>query len=239
MSAGRRLDVLHNEWHACTRCGLSETRLSDEIFFGFGSPTPKYVIVGSTPSNSDEMFSSMFSGDPGTLLFQLLEDCGIRQEECYFTYSLSCRPTVTIPATDTEQERVENREPAKEELVACRPRLYEQIYQTDPRAIIAFGEIATKAVIRGRIRKFLDAQGKQYTMLLPKALHEDHAKQIMGKARWFDIVYPVFAVPEMTTILNNPSEASHGPLAIAIRTIERAKRYVEFVMKSELKTMKE
>lgn len=233
MNVEHKLAVLHNGWHGCTRCGLAETRKSDEIFFGFGAPNPKYMIIGGTPSSYDEAFSSMFGGDPGILLFNLLDDAGILQQDCYFTYALSCRPTVTIPATETEPERIENRDPSKEEMVACRPRLYEQIYQTDPRVIITFGEIATKAVIRGRLRKFLDAQGKQYTMLLPRALPEEHKNDIVGKARWFDIVYPVFAVPDMATILNNPSEAPHGPLAVVMKTLERAKAYTDFVLRSE------
>lgn len=237
MNSKKNLAVLQSQWHACTRCSLKDTRLTDDIYFGYGSPTPRYLVVGGGPNGTDEKFNSLFAGDQGQLLFQILEDCGISLDECYFTYAVSCRPTVTIPATDTEQEKVENREPTKDELVACRPRLYEILYQTNPRAVLAFGEVATKAVIRGRIRKFLDAQGKQYTALLPRALPEDHPKNLTGKARWFDITYPVFAIPEMLTILNNPSQADHGPLSLAMRTIERARNYTEFVIRSEQETM--
>lgn len=238
ISAKKKLEVLREEWHACTRCGLHETRLTNDIYFGYGSPTPKYLIVGGTPNGTDEKYSALFAGDQGSLLFQILEDSGINlTDECYFTYAVSCRPSVTIPATETEEEKVENREPSKEEVVACRPRLNEILYQTDPRAIITLGEIATRAVIRGRVRKFLDIQGRQFTALLPRALPEKHKDKIQGEARWFDIVYPVFPVPEMLTILNNPSQADHGPLAITMKTIERVRTYVDFVERSEQDTM--
>lgn len=238
-SAKKKLAVLKEEWHACVRCRLHETRLTDDIYFGYGATEPKYLIVGGTPNGTDEKFSALFAGDQGTLLFQILEDCGINvTEECYFTYAVSCRPSVTIPATEGEEEKVENREPTKEEVVACRPRLNEIIYQTDPRAIITLGEIATRAVIRGRIRKFLDIQGKQFTALLPRALPEEHRGVVKGKARWFDITYPVFPIPEMMTILNNPSQADHGPLSVVMRTLERARKYIDFVERSEQDTMK-
>lgn len=236
MDAQRNLTVLAESWHACTRCGICEIRPSNNIYFGFGAPSPKYLIVGGVPTDTDEKFSSLFAGEPGELLFSILERCKIDiAEECYFTYALSCRPTVTIPATETDKEKVETREPTKEEYIACRPRLNEILYQTDPRAIITLGEVATKAVIRGRLRKFLDAVGKQYIAMLPR--REPGDKNVEGRSRHFDIPYPVFASPDMGTILNNPSTADHGPLQVAIRTIERARVYTDFVIRSELETM--
>jgi len=236
MDAKHNLSVLQEAWDGCTRCAIHTVRPSDNIYFGFGSPTPKYLIVGGVPTETDEKFSSLFAGEQGELLFSILERCKIDIEDCYFTYALSCRPTVTIPATETEKEKVETREPTKEEYVACRPRLNEILYQTDPRTIITLGEIATKAVIRGRLRKFLDAVGKQYIALLPR--RESGDKNIEGRARYFDIPYPVFAAPDMATILNNPSQADHGPLQVAVRTIDRARIYTDFVIRSEQETMR-
>ena len=51
-------------------------------------------------------------------------------------------------------------------------------------------------------------------------------------------MYPVFPIPEMSTILNNPSQADHGPLAIVMRTLEKARRYIDFVERGEQDTMK-
>lgn len=239
--AHARLKVLSNEWHGCTRCGLHQQRNGPDIFFGYGSEKPKkYLVVGGSPSEADELFGSVFAGDEGELLFELLKEAKITLDECYFTYSVACRPKVFIPATDTEQERIENRPPAKDETVACRPKLYEQLYQVDPRVIITVGEIATKAIVRGRLPKFVEAVGKQYLCLLPAATREDREDgKTQGKARYQDLTYPVLAIPDMSTIINNPSTASHGPYNVALKTLSRAQQYVEFVMKNEFETMKE
>ncbi len=239
MTASVRLRVLHEEWHGCTRCSLHQMRPGPDIFFGSGPSTPKFFFVLGTATEADELFGSVAAGDEGAILQELLERANIDVKECYFTYSVACRPKVFIPATDTEPERIEGRLPAKEELVACRPRLYEQLYQTDPRLIITVGETATKAMVRGRLPKFLTAVGKQYVSVLPAATREDHEDgKVTGKARYHDLVYPVFAIPEMTAIINNPSMAEHGPYAIALRTLTRARQYTEFVIGNELQTMK-
>ncbi len=234
-----RLAVLNNEWTGCKRCGLHEMRLGPDIFFGYGPPSPKYFVVAGAPTQADELYGSVCAGDEGEVLFELLELANVPVAECYFTYSVACRPKVFIPATDTEEERIENRAPAKDELAGCRPRLYEQLYQTDPRIILTLGEVATKAMVRGRLPKFIEAVGKQYVCTLPAATREDHEdEKVKGKARYHDIVYPVLAVPEMISIINNPSTADHGPYNVALKTLRRAQAYVEFIIANESATMK-
>lgn len=214
-------------------------RSGADIYFGVGKSAPKYLFVSGTPTEADEFFGSLVAGDEGAILFELMERAGIDQKECYFTYAVCCRPKVFIPATDTEPERIEGRAPGKEELIACRPRLYEQLYLTDPRIIITVGETATKAIVRGRLPKFLTAVGKQYVSTLLAATKEDHEDgKVMGKSRYHDLVYPVFAIPEMQTIINNPSMAEHGPYAVALRTLTRAREYTDFVLEHEISTMK-
>lgn len=240
LNASARLTVLNNEWHGCTRCELHQMRNGPDIFFGYGvKEYPKtFMIVGGAPTEADELFHSVFAGDDGDLLLELLKTVGIQQKDCFFTYSVACRPKVFIPATDTDGERIENRPPAKEETTACRPRLYEQLYLTDPRVIITVGEVATKAMVRGRLPKFIEAVGKQYTCSLPAASKEDREDgKTLGKSRYHDIAYAVLAIPEMSTIINNPSTADHGPYNVALRTLTRAKQYADFVTSNEQKTM--
>lgn len=240
VSASAHLQVLNNEWHGCTRCGLSGMRVGPDIFFGYGPAPAKYLIIANAPTEADELFSNIFAGDEGDLLFELLKAAKIERTDCYFTYSVACRPKVFIPATDTEQERIENRTPLKEETTACRPRLYEQLYRVDPRVIIAVGEVATKSVVRGRLPRFIEAAGKQYISTLPAATKEDHEDgKVVGKSRHHDLAYPVFAIPDMMAIINNPSTAKHGPYNVALTTLARAQTYVQFVLQSERSTMEE
>jgi DNA polymerase len=237
--ARTRLSVLAEQWHGCTRCDLAKTREGDHIFFGYGEVQPRVLVVGAMPTATDEEDRGMFSGDEGALLFHLLkEEAGIDLDDCYFTYAVSCRPKVFIPATEDEQERIENRSPAKEELVACRPRLYEILYQTDPRAIVTVGEVATKALVRGRLPRFVEAVDKQYICHLFPATKEDHEDgKVVGKARYQPLVYPVFPIHEMNTIINNPSTAEHGPYRLSVKILKKVHEYTKFVLENERKTM--
>lgn len=238
MTATTALRVLYNEWTGCTRCDLSKTRETPEIFFGYGSLTAKYFILGSSPTESDEALSGIFSGRDGGVLLDTLADVGIDIDDCYFTYAVSCRPKVFIPATEQEPAKIEGRAPSRDELTACRPRLYEILYQVDPRVVITLGEWATKTMVRGRLPKFTEAVGKQYICTLPAAVPEDHAEgKVTGKSRYLDIRYPVFAVPDMNTILANPSTATHGPHNVLIRTLTNVRKYVDFVLHNEAATL--
>lgn len=239
MNAKKNLQVLLNEWHGCTRCELSKTRVDANVFFGYGPTSAKYFIVGGAPSESDESLAGIFSGKEGAVILDTLVETGIDLDECYFTYAVSCRPKVFIPATEAEEEKVESRSPSREELSACRPRLYETLYQVDPRVVITLGEVATKTMIRGRLPKFLEVVGKQYLCRLPAAVPEDHQEgKLTGKARYLEVVYPVFAAPDGAAVLANPSIAVHGPHNVLRNTIQRAKECVEFVLHHEAETMK-
>ena len=240
MSAAQKLSVVYDRWHGCTRCGLHTTRQNPNIFFGGGHPdTTKYLIICNAPTADDEDLEVVFAGRAALLLLESLESVGIELSDCYFTYAVSCRPKVFIPATDTEKERIEDRAPSRDEMAACRPRLYEIIYQVDPRAIITVGEWATKTVVRGRLPKFLEVVGQQYTCVLPAADPEDHTegKLIEGKSRYHDIKYPVFAAPDTAAILINTSSAKHGPHNILLKTLARARRLVEFTLNAEAKSL--
>lgn len=234
MNAKARLQTLNAQWHGCTKCDLHLRRPTPHICFGGGAAPATYLIVGDAPNTSDENEGVVFSGEVSDILLEALTEAGIAIADCYFTYAVACRPKVYIPATDGEAERIEDRAPAREELNLCRPRLYEILYQVDPRVIITTGEWATKTMLRGRLPKYLDVVGKQYTCVLPSADPEDHAEgKTTGKARYHDLRYPMFAIPTPAAILMNTSEAAHGPHQILKSTLQRAHALVQFVLNAE------
>ena len=209
-------------------------RPSKEISFGGGSAKATYLIVGNAPRDTDEHNGTVFSGQAASVLLRALAEAKIAKEDCYFTYAVSCRPKVFIPATETEAERIEDRAPSRDELAACRSRLYEILYQVDPRAVITAGEWATKAMVRGRLPRFVEAVGKQYVCTLPAADPEDTAEgKVEGKARYLDLRYPVFAVPDPATILANTSTAAHGPHSVLTKTLQRVHSLVTFTINAE------
>lgn len=235
-----RLASLQSRWTGCTRCGLHTMRSGPAICFGGGHPKATYLIVGNAPRDTDERTGAVFSGPTAAVLLRALDDAKIDKQDCYFTYAVACRPKVFIPATDTEDERIEDRAPSRDELIACRNRLYETLYQVDPRVVITVGEWATKTMVRGRMPRFVEAVGKQYVCVLPAADPEDHTDgNVEGKARYHDIRYPVFAVPDPAAVLMNTSGAAHGPHHVLQKTLQRARELVAFVRNSENKTMEQ
>lgn len=240
MNLKKNLLVLQRTWKGCTRCDLSQTRKpGQDIFFGYGLGQ-KYLIVGTAPTESDEHLSSMFSGGKdGVLLMETFAKAGIDPKDCYYTYAVSCRPKVIIPETEGQKSRIEGRAPSREELSACRPRLYEILYQVDPRIIITLGEGAARTMIRGKLPKFASILGRQFPCVLPSATPEDHLEgKVSGKSRYHDITYPVMVGPDLAAIQINAGRTNeHGPLSILQKTLTRARTYVEFVLNNEEKTL--
>ncbi len=62
--------------------------------------------------------------------------------EVYFTYVVKFRPTKTNERTG----RLNNRPPTREEVLLCRPYLYDEIALVAPRLIVALGNAALRAV---------------------------------------------------------------------------------------------
>lgn len=235
----RHLEVLQESWTGCTKCQIHEMRQGPDIFFGLGNPTPDYLLVLQSPSESDEASGDVLEGAEGALLLELLSIAGIEVSDCFITYAVSCRPKLFIPATEDSKERIETRKPVKEELTACRPRLNEIIYRTDPKLIITVGEEALKTVVRGRQGKFLDSIGKQQVCILFAAGQEVMKEgSVEGASRYLNVKYPVLPLPEMTAIMSNPSTANHGPYYTALRALSRAHEYMRFLKKNEDKETK-
>lgn len=238
MNVRENMAALSAAWHNCNKCPIGATRQGPDIFFGYGSLTAKYFFVGGGPSETDETYSGIFSGDYGDFLVGAMEKLGISRGDSYFTYAVACRPKSFIPATEQQDERIEGRVPSREELTACRPRLNEMIYQIDPRVIITLGEWATKTVVRTHLPKFTDVVGKQYKCTLHRAVPEDHAEgKVLGKGRYWDVSYPVFALPDPASIFINTSTAKHGPSHVFHQTLFRANAYVNFLLHTEAETM--
>lgn len=221
MDEAQRLLVLQNEWTGCTRCTLHKMRESTEIVFGRGTAPADYLFVGTWPSGDDEEYHTPFLDLQGELIHEMMRTVGIDHENVFFTYILGCRPKLLIPATDETEERIEDRQPDKEEVLACRPRLTEIIYQVDPRIIVTFGLLPLQALVVGgtRIRK-IAGQTKQ--------LYEAH---IPGRIE--DVRYPVIASIGTDMLVKNPSSAKHGPFGTTLETLSRAREYVTWIKKKE------
>jgi DNA polymerase len=122
----------------CTRCGLSRTR--KRIVFGSGSPEARLVFVGEGPGADEDEQGLPFVGRAGQLLTQMIdntaskEGIAISRPDVYICNVVKCRPP-------------ENRAPEPDEMEICGQFLFRQLMVLQPKAIVALGGTAAKALL--------------------------------------------------------------------------------------------
>ncbi len=118
---------------ACTRCPLAEGRT--QVVFGVGDPAADLMFVGEGPGREEDLKGEPFVGRSGKLLDRLMwEEIGITRDRCYIANVVKCRPP-------------NNRDPAPDEIEACRPYLEEQIALIAPLVVITLGNFATRLLL--------------------------------------------------------------------------------------------
>ncbi len=122
----------------CTRCRLSRGR--SRIVFGSGNPEARLVFVGEGPGADEDEQGIPFVGRAGQFLTQMIDNTAakegipIRRENVYICNVVKCRPP-------------ENRTPEADEMEICGQFLYRQLMVIRPKAIIALGGTAAKALL--------------------------------------------------------------------------------------------
>jgi len=135
---------------ACTRCRLHQGRT--HIVFGVGSQKAKIVFVGEGPGADEDAQGIPFVGRAGQLLTQMIENTATREglplkrPDVYICNVVKCRPP-------------ENRTPEKDEMETCSPFLFRQLEAIRPKAIVALGGVATKALL-GASTGIMQLRGK-------------------------------------------------------------------------------
>ena len=118
----------------CTRCKLSQGRKN--IVFGSGNPQADLVFVGEGPGADEDEQGLPFVGRAGKKLTEIIEK-GMnldREKDTYICNIVKCRP----PG---------NRDPEKEEIVACNPFLVEQLKAIKPKVVVALGKPAASTLL--------------------------------------------------------------------------------------------
>ena len=138
------LDLIDSdEVRDCTRCGLAKTRT--KTVFGVGSPAARIMFVGEGPGHDEDISGIPFVGRAGELLTKMIEaGMGLKREDVYICNIIKCRPP-------------NNRDPALDEVLACKGYLWRQIEIIQPEVIIALGAPAAKTLLNttegiGRLR---------------------------------------------------------------------------------------
>jgi uracil-DNA glycosylase family 4 len=122
----------------CRRCRLCEQR--SKIVFGVGDENARLVLVGEGPGADEDAQGIPFVGRAGQLLTQMIdntaskEGLSIRRADVYICNVVKCRPP-------------ENRTPQPDEMEVCGQFLARQILTIRPKAILALGSTAAKALL--------------------------------------------------------------------------------------------
>lgn len=133
------IEELKKDVLVCKACPLCKTRKT--IVFGEGPKEtfgilekPPVLVIGEAPGYDEDVQARPFVGASGKLLDKMLKAIGLsRTENCFITNIVKCRPP-------------ENRNPAKDEIIACSHFLEEQIRLISPKMILLLGSVALKSI---------------------------------------------------------------------------------------------
>lgn len=220
-----KLQVLQEEWSGCVRCDLSDSRKGMDVC-GVYTPEPPidFLVVIDAPSLLDMHEGVPLSDERGIMIDEMFRVSGVDPLRVARLALVGCHPHVIIPSTETEREKLHPREPAKDELEACLPRVLEAIYHLDPRVIFAMGSLCLKTLVpKKRDREaggvHGDPVGNQYVMTVP------------GKIG--DVRYPVIHIPSIALVMSHPGIGRHQPIALTTEYIRQGVTYVKWLKEEE------
>lgn len=142
------LSDLAAEVAACQRCGLATERR--QAVFGQGCSSPRLVLVGEAPGAEEDRLGQPFVGDAGKVLNRLLGAMGLSRDEVYICNVIKCRPP-------------NNRNPHKDEIVACSHYLKQQLILLKPDVMVALGTFAAQTLL-GNKEPISRLRGKLHPM---------------------------------------------------------------------------
>ena len=128
-AAGANLALveLYEEIADCPACVLAKTRT--QTVPGSGPAPAEVMCIGEAPGVREDERGLPFIGAAGRFLDELLAGIGMSRETVHIANVVKCRP----PG---------NRDPAPEEMAACKPFLDRQIALVDPLLIVTLGRFS-------------------------------------------------------------------------------------------------
>ena len=163
------MEMLRSRCAGCMSCPLGATRR--KLVFGVGRSPSEVMFIGEGPGEQEDLQGEPFVGPAGKLLDDMLEMIGLDRTRIYIANTVKCRPPM-------------NRDPAPEEMTACRHWLDEQIALVRPKIIVCLGRIAAGELIRKDFRitrehgQWVEKDGVKYMAVYhPSALLRDVSKR--------------------------------------------------------------
>jgi|SRR5579862_137205 len=170
-AAGRRLAGLKKSAAECQRCDL--WRRATQTVFGEGPSRASLVIVGEQPGDQEDRAGKPFVGPAGLLLDRALVEAGIDRSETYVTNAVK-----HFKWTERGKRRIHEK-PNREEVLACRPWLEDEIGAVKPQAVLALGATAAASLFGASVRVMRDRKTWLSSPLAPIAAVTVHPSSIL------------------------------------------------------------
>jgi DNA polymerase len=135
------LERLREAAQSCRGCDLY--RDATQTVFGEGPPDAEVVMVGEQPGDMEDRQGAPFVGPAGKLLDRAITDAGLDRSQIYLTNAV--KHFKHKPAAPGKRRIHES--PNRTEIMACRPWLVAEFSVLRPRAVVALGAVAAKALL--------------------------------------------------------------------------------------------
>ena len=153
----KRLAQIRDKAAACRRCDL--WKRGTQTVFGEGPAGARLMLVGEQPGDQEDLAGEPFVGPAGKLLREALVDAGLDPAEVFLTNA------VKHFKWEARGKRRIHERPNREEVLACRLWLDEEIENVRPVMIVALGATAA-ATLLGSAAKVTRDRGKLFTSTL-------------------------------------------------------------------------
>ena len=163
--------------------------------YGTGPATPKIMLVGEAPGETEIQNGIPFSGRAGQKLMEFLSGLGLTREDVYITSSVRSRPYVWREKRDGSMKKY-NRPPTVAEIKAHAPLLDYELQHVQAPIIVTLGNIGLQRLL-GKEMKVSEVHGRllEKNVLL---INEDN------NYYWSDKKYHVFPTFHPASVFYNP-----------------------------------
>ena len=157
MAKKRSLSRLREDAAGCRRCDL--WKRATQTVFGKGPASARLMLVGEQPGDQEDLAGEPFVGPAGQLLRDALEEAGLDPAEVFLTNAVK-----HFKWQPRGKRRIHER-PNREEVLACRMWLDEEIASVKPAMIVALGATAAGTLL-GSAAKVMRDHGKFFPSTL-------------------------------------------------------------------------
>ena len=133
------LNALSDAARGCRACLLWKG--ATQTVFGEGTVSAELMLVGEAPGDREDIEGHPFVGPAGKLLDRALEEARIDRRKVYVTNVVK-----HFKFTWRGKRRI-HKKPGAEEIAACYPWLRAELDLVKPKALVAMGATAAKALI--------------------------------------------------------------------------------------------